>query len=117
MRHGNYSYCNAADCHDRILDQVTKHNAAHPAEYGVKHGKQREYNSIKMRHIFRRNIKRYISLHQVPWNKNFNELSKTNKSIGQKTKASDNRKAHDYSVRAFHSFPGKSKSCSEPFGP
>ena len=80
---------NAANRHDNIFDQIAQNNAMHATENRIKHSKQRKNNSIKMRYIFRRNMKRNIWLHYIPGNKNFDEFTKANKTISHKTKATN----------------------------
>src|SRR5687767_8904609 len=85
--HGNHCNGYAGYGHDNILYYITQHNAVHAAQYGIEHSKQRKYNTIQMRHVFRRHGKWNISLNHIPWYKYFNELAQAHKAIGQKSKA------------------------------
>lgn len=72
--------------HDAILDHIAQYNTMHAAYDRVKHGKQRKYDPVHMRHILRRHMERHVSFDQIPWDKYFNELAQTNKPISQETK-------------------------------
>src|SRR4030095_2227300 len=97
--------------HNDVFDQVAKHDAVHATQHRIKYCKQRKHNSIEMRHIRRPNIKRHVILHYIPWNKNFNELSQPHEAIGQKSKATNQRKGHYYSMRSFYTLATQAKSC------
>src|SRR6185312_3463396 len=92
MLHGDKTNGNATNGHDDIFYQIADHYTVHSAEYGIKHGKQGEYDPIKMCDILSRNIKWNIWSNEIPRNKNFNEFSQSNEAIGKKTKATDQGK-------------------------
>src|SRR5437763_1527783 len=98
MNHGNYANGDATNGHDGILDQITKNDTVHAAKDGIKHGEEREHNAVKMRYVTGTNMKRNVRLYKIPGNKNFDEFSKSDKAVSQKTKATNERKGYDNRV-------------------
>src|SRR6185312_7327269 len=89
MFHCDITNGDTTNRHDHILDQIPNDDTVHTTEYGIKHGKQGEHNSIKMRYIFGAHMKRNIRLNQIPRNKNFDKFSQSDKTISEETKATN----------------------------
>src|SRR4051812_4548620 len=92
--HGYYCNRNATNSHYYILDNIAEYNTMHTAEHGIKNRKQCEDDTIKMRNIMWCHSKGHIILHRIPGNKYFYEFSQPNKTVGQKTEATDQCKCY-----------------------
>ena len=64
----------------------------------------------------RRDREGHVVFYHLPGNKYFNEFTKADKPIGQKTQATDQGKSYYNRVRSFYAFTSQAETGSQPFG-